>query len=52
MGGECESWGKRVSKKGQNKLLGRGAMDFSTEEGRRVKGMSVDEKMMTVKLIV
>jgi hypothetical protein len=30
-----------VGKKGQNKLLGRGAMDFSTGEGGRVKGVRV-----------
>jgi hypothetical protein len=28
-----------VGEKGQNKLLGRGAMDFSTGEGGRVKGL-------------
>jgi hypothetical protein len=41
MGGEGEGWGKRVGKKGKNELLGRGAMDFSTREGGRVKGMRV-----------
>jgi hypothetical protein len=30
-----------VGEKGQNKLLGRGAMDFSTGEGRRVKSVNV-----------
>jgi hypothetical protein len=40
-----------MGEKGENKLLGRRAMDFSTGEGARVKGRSRDEKMM-VKLIV
>jgi hypothetical protein len=31
--------GKRVNEKKQNKLLGKRAMDFSTGEGRRVKGV-------------
>jgi hypothetical protein len=39
MGGESEGWEKRVGENGQNELLGRGAMDFSTEEGGRVKGV-------------
>jgi hypothetical protein len=33
MGGEGEDWGNRVGEKGQNKLLGRVAMNFSTREG-------------------
>jgi hypothetical protein len=41
MGGEGEDWGKRVGEKGQNELLERGAMDFSTVEGGRVKGVRV-----------
>jgi hypothetical protein len=40
MGGEGEGWGKSVGEK-ENELLGRGAMDFSTGEGRRVKGVRV-----------
>jgi hypothetical protein len=39
IGGEGEGWGNRVGEKGQNELLGRGAMDFSTGEGGRVKRM-------------
>jgi hypothetical protein len=35
MGGDGEDWGKRVSEKGQNKLLERGEMGFSTGEGGR-----------------
>jgi hypothetical protein len=42
MGGEGVGLGKRVGEKGQNELLGRGAMDFSTGEGGRVKGMRVE----------
>jgi hypothetical protein len=38
MGEEGEGWGKRVGEKGQNELLRRRAMDFSTGEGGRVKG--------------
>jgi hypothetical protein len=30
-----------MGEKGQNELLGRGIMDFSTGEGRRVKEMGV-----------
>jgi hypothetical protein len=41
MGGEGEGWGKKVCEKGQNKLLGRGVMDFSTGEGGRVKRIKV-----------
>jgi hypothetical protein len=41
MKGEGEGWRKRVDEKGQNELLERGAMDFSTEEGGRVKGMRI-----------
>jgi hypothetical protein len=41
MGGEGESWVKRVDEKGQNELLGREAMDFSTKEGGKVKGVRV-----------
>jgi hypothetical protein len=33
--------GKRVDENGQNELLGRKAMDFSTREGGRVKGVRV-----------
>jgi hypothetical protein len=32
----------RVGKNGQNELLGRIAMDFSTGEGERVKGVRVE----------
>jgi hypothetical protein len=32
MGREGEGWGKRVGEKGQNELLWRGVMDFSTGE--------------------
>jgi hypothetical protein len=41
MGGKGEGWGKRVGEKQQNQLLGKGAMDFNTVEGIRVKGMRV-----------
>jgi hypothetical protein len=41
MGGEGEGWGKSVGEKGQNKLLERGAMGFSTGEGGRVKEVIV-----------
>jgi hypothetical protein len=41
MGGEGEGSGKRVGDMGQNMLLGRGAMDFSTGEGERVKEVRV-----------
>jgi hypothetical protein len=41
MGGEVEGWGKRVGEKGQNMLLKRGAMDFSTQEGGRVKTVRI-----------
>jgi hypothetical protein len=41
MGGEGEGWGKRVVEKGKNKLFGRQAMNFSTGEGGRVKGIRV-----------
>jgi hypothetical protein len=41
MGGEGEGWGKRVGEKGQNELLGKRAMDFSTGEGGRVKGIRI-----------
>jgi hypothetical protein len=41
MAGECDGWGKRVDEKGQNKFLGRGAMDFSTGEGERMKVVRV-----------
>jgi hypothetical protein len=41
MGREGVGWGKKVGEKGQNKFLGRVAMDVSTGEGRRVKGMRV-----------
>jgi hypothetical protein len=41
---EGEGWGKRVGEKGQNELLERGAMGFSTEEGWRVKGVRVGMK--------
>jgi hypothetical protein len=40
-GREGEGWGKRVGEKGQNMVLGRGAMEFSAGEGGRVKGMRV-----------
>jgi hypothetical protein len=33
--------GGRVGDKGQNELLGRGAMDFSTRERGKVKGVRV-----------
>jgi hypothetical protein len=39
---EGEGWGKRVGKRGKNKLWDRGAMGFSTGEGWRVKGMRVE----------
>jgi hypothetical protein len=41
MSGEGEGWGKRLGEKWQNELLRWRAMDFSTREGRRVKGMRV-----------
>jgi hypothetical protein len=41
MGGESEFWWKRVCERGQNVLLERGAMGFSTREGWRVKMVSV-----------
>jgi hypothetical protein len=41
MGGEGEDWGKRVGEKGQNELLDRGGMGFSTGEGWRVKRVRV-----------
>jgi hypothetical protein len=34
-------WGKRVGERGQNDLLDKGAMSFSTGEGWRVKGLRV-----------
>jgi hypothetical protein len=40
-GGEGEDWVKRIGEMEQNELLGRGAMDFSTGEGGRVKGIRV-----------
>jgi hypothetical protein len=40
-GGDSEGCGKRVGERGQNELLERGAMGFSTGEGGRVKGMRV-----------
>jgi hypothetical protein len=41
MGGNIEGWGKRGAERGQNKLWDRGAMDFSTGDGWRVKGVRV-----------
>jgi hypothetical protein len=41
MGGEGEGWGKSVGERGQNVLLDRGAMGFSTGERWRVKGVRV-----------
>jgi hypothetical protein len=41
MGGKDEGWGKRVGKKGQNKLLGQEEIDFSTGERRRVNGVRI-----------
>jgi hypothetical protein len=41
MGGEGEGWGKSVGEKGQNKLLERGAMGFSTREGWRMNRVRV-----------
>jgi hypothetical protein len=41
IGREGEGWVNRVGKKGLNELLGRRAMDFSTREGGRVKGVRV-----------
>jgi hypothetical protein len=41
MRGEYDGWRKRVGERQQNELLKRRAMGFSTEEGGRVKGMSV-----------
>jgi hypothetical protein len=38
---EGEVWGMRVDKKGQNELLEKGTMGFSTGEGGRVKGVRV-----------
>jgi hypothetical protein len=38
--------GKRVGEKGQNELLGRGVMDFSTREEGRVKGVKVGMKRL------
>jgi hypothetical protein len=38
MGGEGEGWEKRVSEKGQNELLERGAMGFGTGDAQRVRG--------------
>jgi hypothetical protein len=41
-----------VSEKGQNELLGRRAMDFSTGEGGRVNGVRAGMRRLIVKLIV
>jgi hypothetical protein len=41
MGGEGEGLGKRVGEKGQNELLERRAMGFSTGEGWGVKRVRV-----------
>jgi hypothetical protein len=41
MEGEGEGWGKRVDGKGQNELLEREAMGFSSREGGRVEGVRV-----------
>jgi hypothetical protein len=41
MGGKGEGWEKRVGEKGQNELLVWGAMDISTGERGRVKGMRI-----------
>jgi hypothetical protein len=41
MGGKSEGWGKRMGKRGQNKLLDRGTMGFSTGEVWRVKRVRI-----------
>jgi hypothetical protein len=41
MGGEDEGWGKKVCERGQNELLNRGAMGFSTGEGWKVKRVRI-----------
>jgi hypothetical protein len=41
MGGESEGLGQRLVEKGQNELLRRGTIYFSTGEGGRVKGLRV-----------
>jgi hypothetical protein len=41
IGAQSENWGKRVGEKGKNELLERVAMDFSTGERGRVKGVRI-----------